>query len=58
MSKVSMSIAEAVEITSIGRSTLYLAIKEKKLVARKVGRKTIIMREDLDSFLASLERAA
>jgi excisionase family DNA binding protein len=52
--KLSYSIAEAVELTGLGRSTIYEEIRSKRLLARKIGRRTIVLAEDLSSFLASL----
>ena len=52
--KLSYSIAETVELTGLGRSTLYEEIHSNRLRARKIGRRTIILAEDLSSFLASL----
>ena len=37
-----------------GRTTIYAAIKSGGLRARKIGRRTIILDEDLRSWLASL----
>lgn len=52
------SIAEAVIFTSIGRSKLYQLINAGALPARKVGKRTIILREDLEAFLKSLHTYA
>lgn len=48
------SIDEIVEVTPFSRSGLYEAIKKNRLVARKDGRKTIILETDWNSFLNSL----
>ncbi len=48
------SISEFVRNFSIGRSTAYKLIAEKKLRCIKVGRRSLITRADADSFLASL----
>ena len=53
-----LSIAEACEIAGVGKTKLYQAIKERKLRARKLGTRTIILRADLQKFLASLPTAA
>lgn len=52
------SIAEAVILTGIGRSKLYQLINAGALSARKVGKRTIILREDLEAFLKSLHAYA
>lgn len=48
------SIADVSRITSIGRTPLYEEIKRGKLKARKAGRRTVILDEDLRAWLASL----
>ena len=52
--QLSYSIAETVELTSLGRSSIFEEIRSNRLRARKVGRRTIILAEDLANFLASL----
>ena len=52
--KLSYSIAETVVLTGLGRSTIYEEIHSKRLRARKIGRRTIILAEDLTNFLVSL----
>lgn len=52
--KFSYSIAETVELTTLCRSTIFEEIRLKRLIARKVGRRTIVLAEDLANFLASL----
>jgi excisionase family DNA binding protein len=49
-----LSIAEVVRILGIGRSTLYAIIKEGRLPVRKIGRRSLILREDFDRFIATL----
>jgi len=41
-----------------GRTRIFQAIKEGRLVARKDGRKTIILAEDYERFLQSLPTVA
>ncbi len=41
-----------------GKTTLFRLIKERKLEARKLGRKTLILRVELEKFLANLPREA
>jgi excisionase family DNA binding protein len=48
------SIEDAARITSCGRTSIYAAIKEGALKARKFGRRTVILDEDLRDWLASL----
>ena len=52
--KPTLSIAEATRIIGIGRSTLYTVIKEGRLPVRKLGKRTLILRADLERFIATL----
>lgn len=54
MNKISYSIPEAAKLTSLGRSTLYEAVKGGQLKARKFGKRTVILEADLMDFLKSL----
>jgi excisionase family DNA binding protein len=56
MTKLAYSIEEVAEMTAIGRSRLYAAIREGRLVAHKFGRRTVIRSESLKAFLDSLEQ--
>jgi hypothetical protein len=47
---------EAARISGICRSLLYREIAAGRLIARKQGRRTIILDDDLRAFLASLPR--
>jgi excisionase family DNA binding protein len=51
------SIAETCALTGLGRDTVYTAIRDGHLVARKLGRRTLITDDDLRQFLAGLPRA-
>lgn len=53
-SKISYSIPEFCEMTSLGRSTVYEMLASKRLPARKCGSRTIITRADAISFFQSL----
>jgi excisionase family DNA binding protein len=50
------SIPQAMFALNIGRDKLYKLIREGKLPARKLGRKTLILATDLEAFLESLPR--
>lgn len=54
MTKIAVSISEAVAITGIGRTSLYALIKDERLAPRKLGRRTLILVQDLEAFMASL----
>jgi len=51
------SIDEACALTGLGRYGIYAAIRDGYLVARKLGRRTLITDDDLRQFLAGLPRA-
>lgn len=50
-----LSIPEAATIIGVGRSKIYELLKSKQLPARKIGRRTIILREDVVAFLRSAQ---
>lgn len=52
--QLSYSIEEACQITGIGRTKLYEAISNGLLSAKKYGKRTIILRSDLEKFLDRL----
>jgi excisionase family DNA binding protein len=56
LSRQAYRIPEACEAAGIGRTALYGAIKEGRLIAHKAGRRTIILHTDLVAYLASLPR--
>jgi excisionase family DNA binding protein len=49
-----LSVSEACTMAGIGRTKIYQAITSGELVARKYGKRTIILRQDLQAFLAAL----
>jgi len=52
------SLSEACEAARISRTSMYQAINSCELVARKNGRRTVILAEDLSRWLQSLPIAA
>jgi hypothetical protein len=54
---IAYSIAEACRVAACGRTSLYEAIKTGALTARKRGRRTIILSNDLWGWLESLPTA-
>lgn len=48
------SIEKAAELSCLGRTRLFAAIKDGHLRARKFGRRTVILPADLQAFLANL----
>ena len=53
-----LSISEDCAAAGIGRTKLYEAIAAGSLKARKCGKRTLVLRDDLREFLASLPGAA
>lgn len=51
---LALKIEDVCRATGLGRTTIYGAIKAGDLVARKYGRRTIILATDLASFLATM----
>jgi excisionase family DNA binding protein len=49
-----LSIMEVCCVTGIGRTKIYEAISNGRLKARKFGKRTLVLRTDLQVFLASL----
>jgi excisionase family DNA binding protein len=52
--KLAFSIAEVCASANLGRTTAYHLIKTGALRAVKVGRRTVVLAEDLNKFLSSL----
>ncbi|TIV71440.1 MAG: DNA-binding protein [Mesorhizobium sp.] len=52
--KIGLTIDEAVDRSGIGRTKIFEAIKLGKLTARKAGRRTIILSDELSLYLKSL----
>jgi excisionase family DNA binding protein len=48
------SVEQTATRANCGRTTVYAAIKSRALAARKIGRRTIILDEDLRRWLVSL----
>jgi excisionase family DNA binding protein len=53
--QLSLSIDETLAATGLGRTKLYQLINSGDLKARKIGKRTIVLKDDLDAFLDSLE---
>ena len=51
MQKLSYSINEAVEVSGIGRTTIYDLIKAEQLRSVKIGTRTLIRHSDLEALL-------
>ncbi|QCO04236.1 helix-turn-helix domain-containing protein [Azospirillum argentinense] len=51
--KIGYSVEEAVAASSVGRSLLYEEIRAGKLRATKIGRRTVILADDLKAWLSA-----
>jgi excisionase family DNA binding protein len=54
--RISYSVNEAAKAAGIGLTKLREEIREKRLVARKLGKRTLINVEDLNAWAANLPR--
>jgi excisionase family DNA binding protein len=54
MTKIAVTIPEAVQMTGIGRSSLYGLFKAGSIKARKSGKRTLVLVEDLETYVKSL----
>jgi excisionase family DNA binding protein len=53
-SPLALTIDEAVAAARVSRSEIYRALQRKELVAKKQGRRTLILRDELSRYLATL----
>lgn len=54
--RAAISIREFTALTGLGRTSTYREIREGRLKVRKVGRRTLILQEDVQAWLTALER--
>jgi excisionase family DNA binding protein len=52
--RIAYSVVEAARIAGIGRTGLYQLIKDGAIPVVKIGKRTLVRRSDLESFMASL----
>jgi excisionase family DNA binding protein len=56
LDKLAYTVAEAVRVSNVGRTTLYELIRDGRLEARKLGAKTLIPAASLRALLATLPK--
>lgn len=54
---LTLSVEDACRLLSVGRTTFYKLIKSGKIVGRKCGRRTIVLRSELEQALKCLPLA-
>ncbi len=50
---LAFSVEEAAKAAGLGRTLIFQEIRNGNLIARKIGRRTVILREDLERWLKS-----
>jgi excisionase family DNA binding protein len=58
LTKAAYAVGEALDLLSIGRTSLYAAVKRGDLKRVKFGRKTLFYAADLAAFLTKLSRGS
>lgn len=56
MRKIALTLSEATEVSGIGRSSLYKLFNDGKLTPRKAGKKTLILADELETYLRNLPK--
>lgn len=51
MEPIALSVADAVKVAGVGKSTLYEAMADGRLETRKIGRKRLILTRSLRHFI-------
>ena len=58
LDRAAYSISDTLRLLSLSRTTLYELAKSGQIRIRKVGRKSLVLREDIAGFLDKLSEAA
>lgn len=56
--RLAFNVTEAALVAGFGRNTIYNEVAAGRLVARKFGRRTVISRADLETWINSLPQMA
>lgn len=54
MQPIAVTIPEATRLSGLGRSTLYKLFNEGKLTPKKSGKRTLVLVEELESYVKGL----
>lgn len=55
--QLSYSIQEVSDLVGLGKTKIYAAIKSGELKARKYGKRTLVLKQDVEAFLNNLPRS-
>lgn len=58
LNPISYSVQDAIAVTGLGRTTMYELMKSGAIKRIKIGSRTVILRSDLEQFLARAAAAA
>lgn len=53
-SPIAVTIPDAVKLSGMSRSAIYLALQNQSITAKKAGRRTLISFADLQAYIAAL----
>ena len=56
--RLAYGVDDVVRVSGVGRSTVYQQIKPGRLVARKIGKRTVVLKADLNAWLNNLPMMA
>lgn len=54
MTPIALTIPDAAKLSSLSRTSLYAALKRGDLIALKAGRRTLILRAELEAYMTGL----
>ena len=54
LSKLALSISEVVSTSGVGRTLVFAEMKAGRLIARKCGRRTVVLIDDLQNWLQAM----
>lgn len=57
LGKIALSVSEVTEVAPLGKTLVYDSIRSGRLKAKRLGRKTLVMVDDLRDFLEGSDDA-